>query len=131
MAEHLVAHPAYRVPVPVGAALVEWDDRVLPDLDVLGTDLGAALGDVAVAKAALTAGLLGAVEDVFGVHLQSGDTHEIPRAVVTIEEAVGANDVADVLAEITLDAAPELVQPADICLLNSPWRAIVGGCREG
>jgi len=33
----------------VGRALLERDDPVVGDVDVLGTDLGAALGDVAEA----------------------------------------------------------------------------------
>src|SRR5271170_5503920 len=43
----------HRIVVGVGDALLERDDGVVGDLDVLRADLGAALGDVAEADAAL------------------------------------------------------------------------------
>src|SRR5439155_21600588 len=50
-AEDLAAEPDQRVVPAVDDALLHRDDRVVGDLDVFRADLGAALGDVAVAEA--------------------------------------------------------------------------------
>jgi hypothetical protein len=63
-----------------------------------GRTSGVALGDVAVAEAAVIPRRLGAVEDVLRVHLQSCDANEEARAEVAIKESVSTNDVAHVLA---------------------------------
>src|ERR1039458_8158562 len=67
----LAAQPFDRVPMGVGHPLLERNDRVVGDVDVLGADLGAALGDVAVAEPTLVAEQIAAIEDVLGVHLQA------------------------------------------------------------
>src|SRR5918997_6301070 len=78
--EDLLAQPDDRVVLAVDHALLERDERVVGDLDVLGADLGAALGDVAVAEAVLLLRRLLAVGDVEGVHVELGDPHEVARA---------------------------------------------------
>ena len=75
-----VAEPHQRVVLAVDDALLHRDHRVVGDLDVLGADLGAALGDVAVPEAVLLLGVLLAVARVERVHVQLGDPHEEPRA---------------------------------------------------
>src|SRR5581483_374772 len=54
----------HRIIVPVDDALLERNDRVVGDGDALGTNLGAALGDVAVADAVALLQIRGAVLDV-------------------------------------------------------------------
>src|SRR5205807_10493563 len=72
VAAQLAADEVDRIPVRVGVALLQRDDRVVGDVDVLGTHLRAALGDVAEPETALGARLLHSVEHVLGMHLQAG-----------------------------------------------------------
>src|SRR6476659_4300866 len=51
--EELAAQPDDGVVLTVGDAFLHRDQRIIGDLDVLGADFGAALGDVAVAEAEL------------------------------------------------------------------------------
>src|ERR1035437_9844478 len=124
-AEHHTTHPAHRVPVLVRLALLERDDRVVGDVDVFRAQLGAALGDVATPEPTLGARLLGAIEDVLGMHLQPRDTHEEPRSIELVRQPMGAVDVAHILAQVALDALAELVEPVDVRLLDAPRRAVV------
>src|SRR5512144_805377 len=64
----------------VGHPLLQRDDAVVGDVDVLGADLGAALGDVAEPDARLLADELGPVAGVERVHLEPRDLDEEPRA---------------------------------------------------
>src|SRR6266550_1539117 len=72
----LSPYPLHRVVVAIDDALFEGDDGVVGDLDVLGADFGAALGDVAVAQAELLFDERQAVFAVDGVHLQAGHADE-------------------------------------------------------
>src|ERR1035437_7295908 len=126
-AAQLARHPLHRVPMGVGHPLLERDDRVVGDVDVLGAELGAALGDVAVAEPALVTEQIAAVQDVLGVHLQARHPHEEARPEEARAQVVGAVDVADVLAEEALDAAAGLVAAVDVHLPDPPRGAIVGG----
>src|SRR5262249_7521097 len=60
----LPPHPQHRVVILVHDALFQRDDAVVGDLDVLGADLGAALGDVTQADVER---VLGQAEPVAGV----------------------------------------------------------------
>src|SRR5215813_11583855 len=75
----LAAEPDQRVVLPPCHPLLQRDQRVIGDLDVLGADLSAALGDVAVAEAEGLLSLLDPVGGVGRVHLQLGHTHQVPR----------------------------------------------------
>ena len=79
-AAELAPGPLDRVVVLVGDALLERDDRVVGDLDVLRADLGAALGDVAVADPAAVLEVLAPVGLVDRVHLEPGRPDEEARA---------------------------------------------------
>src|SRR3990170_2520443 len=116
----LAQDPAHRVVVAVGYAFLERDDGVVRDVDVLRTDLGAALRDVAVADARRFAYQLRAVDGIQRVHLQLRQPHQEARP----EEArlvlrVVPDHVADVLAEEALDALAELLAAVDIHLLDA------------
>src|SRR5690242_9894540 len=68
----LAAEPDQGVELAVHHALLHRDDRVVGDVDVLGTHLGAALGDVAHPE---TRGALGELAPVVGVervHVELG-----------------------------------------------------------
>src|SRR3984957_19436965 len=68
----LAPEPGHGVVAGVDHALLHGDDAVVGDLDVLGAHLGAALGDVAHAEAAVVR-QLAAVVDVERVHLELGE----------------------------------------------------------
>src|SRR5467141_4977346 len=108
----------------VGHPLLERDDPVVGDVNVLGTDLGAALGDVAEADAGRVLDVGRAVHRVERVHVEAGELDEEAwpreRALVLL---VIADDVADVLAQEALDALVELLDAIDI-LLHHPVRAV-------
>src|SRR5271166_3114221 len=65
----LRAEPHERVVLAARDALLHGDQRVVRDLDVLGADLRAALGDVAVAEAEVVLRDVPAVRLVRRVHL--------------------------------------------------------------
>src|SRR5215831_10999281 len=106
---YLGAEPDQRIVLAAHHALLHRDQRVVGDLDVLRADLGAALGDVAVAEAEVVLGDLPAVRGVGRVHLQFGDPHQEPgageRALVV---GMVTDHVADVLTQEALDALAEL-----------------------
>src|SRR2546428_3047590 len=108
----------------VGHPLLERDDRVVRDTDVLGTDLGTTLRDVAEADAGRVLDEGRAVDRVERVHVEAGQLDEEARprerALVLL---VVADDVADVLAEEALDALVELLDAVDV-LLHHPVGAI-------
>src|SRR5882724_7560479 len=83
----------------VGRPLLERDDPVVGDLDVLGTDLGAALGDVAEPDPRVLLDEGRAVAGVQRMHVEARDLDEEARSG---EDAllvlVVADHVADVLA---------------------------------
>src|ERR1700737_2287480 len=62
-----------RIEVDIVHSLLERDDRVVRDVDVLRTHLGAAFGDVAEPDAGLPFQLRTPVEHVFRVHLEARD----------------------------------------------------------
>src|SRR5690349_15277827 len=99
-------HPE-RVVVAVRDALLQRDDRVVRDLDVLGTDLRAALRDVAEADPGVVLEVSRAVGLIGGVHLEPGGADEEPGPEERALDLVVAEDVTDVLAEEALDALPE------------------------
>src|SRR6476660_7253372 len=126
----LRAQPHERVVVTADHALLHRDDRVVGDLDVLGADLGAALGDVAHPE---TVGLLRlalAVLDVQRVHVELGEPDEEPgpgEGLLVL--LVVTDDVAGVLAEEALDALAELLAALDVDLRH-PALAVGVAWRE-
>ena len=115
----LAAQPDQRVVLAAGHPLLHRDQRVVGDLDVLRADLGAALGDVAVAEPEVVLGDVAPVGGVGRVHLQLGDPHQEPRPgerVLVLR--VVADDVAGVLAQEALDALAELLRPLHVDLLH-------------
>src|SRR5919197_5252504 len=75
----LTPGPYERVIVLGDDPLFEGDDRVVGDLDLLGTHLGAALGDVAEAQASARFDQLEPIVTVEWVHLQRRQADEEAR----------------------------------------------------
>src|SRR5262249_35990251 len=128
LAAQLPEHPHDGVVVVVDHALLQRNDRVVGDLDVLRADLGAALRDVAEPEAGSRPDELPAVHGVERVHVQLGQAHEEARPEeLGLVLVVVPDDVADVLAQETFDALPELLPAVDV-LLHHPVGAVrLGG----
>src|SRR3989442_15879567 len=92
-----------RVVEVVDDALLQGDDRVVGDVDRLGADLGAALGDVAVADAGLVLQVATAGGGVERVHLEPRDAYHEARPGEGVRPLVVAQHVAHVLAQEALD----------------------------
>src|SRR5258708_7688676 len=120
---HPALDPGQRVVELGHDPLLERDDRVVGDVDVLRTDLGAALRDVAEPEAGLRPQELEAVVRVERMHLERGVTHEHPRTGEgRLVLLVVADEVAGVLAEGSLDGPLEIPDPLHV-LLGHPARA--------
>src|SRR5262249_31087080 len=109
--EEFVPEPHHRIVLAIGRALLERDERIVGDLDVLGADLGAALGDVAEAQPVLLLRLHGTtVERVQRMHIEFGLAHQVARARERLLVLfVITHHVAGVLAQEALDALAELL----------------------
>ena len=98
----------------VDYAFLERNDRVVRDRDAFGTNLRAALGDVAVSNSVRFAKLVSPILYVERMHLERGSVHEKARSDKSVELLVIAKNVADILAEIALDAFPEFLNAIDV-----------------
>src|SRR3954464_8723039 len=104
-AADLRAEPGHRVVLAVHHPLLERDDAVVGEVDALRADLGAALGDVAVAQAELLLRRLPPVPHVQRVHVELRQPDEEARAGEgLLVLLVVTDDVAGVLTEVALDA---------------------------
>src|SRR5678815_448324 len=112
--------PSERIVKLVHDALLERNDGVVRDRDVLGTDLRAALGDVAVTDALGLFQFLKTVRGVERVHLQRGNINEETRADEFLVFAMFTQDVADILAEEAFDALAEFLHAIDVRLRHAP-----------
>src|SRR5580692_8783249 len=107
----LAAQPHQGIVLAADNALLQRDQGVVGDLDILRADLGAALGDVAVAKPEVILGDFAPVSSVRRMHLQFGDAHEEARpGEVVLVLGVITDHVAGVLAQVALDALAELLR---------------------
>src|SRR5438552_13920959 len=88
---------ANRVVEVVHHALLQRDDGVVGDVDRLGTDLRAALGDVAVPDAGRLLEVARARRDIERMHLEAGDADQEAGAGEAVLLLVVAQHVTDVL----------------------------------
>src|SRR5438132_8668747 len=117
----LTPGPDQRVVVLRDEPLLEGDDRVVGDLDLLGTHLGTALGDVAEAQAGACLDQLEPIVTVEWVHFQRRQADEEARTgKERLVRLVIADHVADVLAKDALDALVELLAAIDVFLEHAP-----------
>ncbi len=103
----------------------ERDDGVVGDGDVFGADFGAAFGDVAIADAELVFQFVDSIFGIERVHLERRRIDEKSRPDELFVLHVVAKDVANILAEITLDALAKFLNAVDVGLLHPP-RAVCG-----
>src|SRR5579864_6016011 len=109
-----------RIEEPVHNALFQRDDRVVGDRDVLGTDFGTALCDVAETYTELLSQIFNTIPYVQRMHLERGRIHQKSWADELFVHVMIAQDVADILAEIALDALSKLLDSFDVLLGNAP-----------
>src|SRR5437867_2640017 len=116
--------PHHGIEELVGHPLFERNDRVVGDVDVLGADFGAALGDVAEAHARGVLHEGRAIDGVQRMHLEAGqlDEEAWPRECALVFLVI-ADDVTHVLAQEALDALVELLDAIDV-LLHHPIRSV-------
>src|SRR4051812_46186414 len=106
--------------MPVDDALLERNDGVVGDGDVLGTDLGAALGDVAVADAVAVLELVTPIEDVERMHLELRGMDQQAGADELFVQLVVAEHVTDVLTEEALYALSKFLHAVGVVLHHAP-----------
>src|SRR5579859_3376747 len=104
----------------IGDTFFERDDRIVRDAYLLGADLSATLGDVAVAHAHLVLQRAQAVGAVEWMHLQSSHAHKESRPGEHWLAVMLTQHMAYVLAQETLDALAELLWAVDVMLLHPP-----------
>jgi hypothetical protein len=105
-------------------ALFEWDDGVVRDANLLGTNFRTAFCDVAISKAKLALQKGSAVEAVEGMHLETGDTNEEARPRELLLLVVFAKNVTHVLAEKAFDALAKLLDAVHIQLRDFPFHSL-------
>ena len=109
-----------RVIIAVHHALLQWNDRVIRDGDVLGADLGAAFGDVAVADALGFLELRQAILGIEGMHFEGGTVDEESRPDEFVMLVVIAQHVTNILAQETFDALAEFLDAIHVGLRHPP-----------
>src|SRR5437660_7875839 len=101
--------PAHRIIILVNYALFKRNDRIVGNVNILGTDFRAAFGDVAVTDAQFVLQQLSPIQAIERVHLQTGNANEEARAGELFRLLVIAQHVTDVLAEETFNALAKLL----------------------
>jgi len=108
-------------------SFLQGNDSVVGDVNVFRADFRATLRDVAVTDAVRGAQFFEAILGIERMHLERGGVNQKARADEFVVLPVIAQDVANVLAEKTLDAFPEFLDAIDVRLLHPP--GAVGGVR--
>lgn len=111
----------------VDDALLHWDDRIVGNADVLGADFRATLSNVAVSDAVALLEIAHAILGIQRVHLKRRVVHDEAGADEFIVLVMVAQDMADILAEETLDALSELLHSIDIHLEHRPRTICIVG----
>src|SRR5260370_9537677 len=100
--------------------LLQRNDCVVSDGDVFWTNFGAAFGNVAVANPVDPLQVLQPVLRIQRMHLQCRHIDKISRADEFFVFVMVAQDVANILAEETLDALAEFLDAVNVRLLHPP-----------
>src|SRR5579872_7001223 len=118
--------PNQRIVIPIHNALLQRNNRVVRNVNLFGTDFRAAFRDVAVSKPKLFFQQRHAIAIVERMHFQSRDANEKSRPAKLRLLIVVAQNVANVLAQETLDALPKFLNAIRIFLIKLPIRALLG-----
>src|SRR5712691_4234735 len=126
LTRQLSQKPPHRIVEVVNHALFQRNDRVVGDVNVFGTDFGAALGDVAEADSKFVLQQLTSIQAVEWVHFQTRDANKEAWAPELFLLIVIAQHVANVLAEEALDALAKLLHAIDLALIHLPVHVWLG-----
>ena len=116
----LAPQPQDWIVVLVDDTLFERDDGIVGNRDAFGTDLGAALCDVAQADAHFVPDDFGPVHVVDRMHFQSRHAHQKTRPAEANLLMMLAQYVADILTEKALDALAEFLDAVRLHLREIP-----------
>src|SRR6185437_2411321 len=111
---------AQRVEMLVHYAFFQRNDGIIRDPDAFRAHVCAALRDIAVTDAVVAAKVVQAVLSIEGMHFERRGVDEKARPDKLIVERMLAQDMAYVLAKITLDALPKLLDPVYVLLRHAP-----------
>jgi len=123
-APYLPEQHCQRIVKLVHYALLKRDDSVVCNVNVLGTNLRAALRDIAIAQAKLILEQASAVEAIERMHLETGDSNEKTRAGELFLLVVLAKNVTNVLAKKAFDALAKLLDTVHIQLRDFPFHSL-------
>src|SRR5579885_2514644 len=112
--------PSQRIVILIDHPLFERNNRVVSDVNLFRTNLAAALGDVAIAYAALFPEVLQTVSAVERMHLKPRDADEETRAGEIRFLVMVAQHVADVLAQEAFNALAKLLHAIHVLLVHPP-----------
>ena len=118
LAPHESPDPGNGVVKGTGHALLQRNNGIVSDVDVFGTDLRTAFGDVAQANAEGILELAQAVCCIEGMHGQGSDAHHEAWSGKVVAPMV-TQHMTDVLAQEAFNALVELLQTIDIILLHA------------
>lgn len=118
-ASDFVPHPHHWIVVTIDDPFLQRNDAVICDVDVFWADLGAASGDIAHTGAKLLFDLWDTVGAVERMHLETGEPDHEARAYKLIFLLVVTQHMADVLAQIALDALAKLLDAIDVRLFHA------------
>src|ERR1051325_10770070 len=100
--------------------LLQWNDCIVRDGDVLGTNLRAAFGNVAIADAVRALQFVQPVLGIERVHLERGGVNQKTRADKLVVLVMLAEHMTHVLAQEALDALAEFLNAIDVRLCHPP-----------
>src|SRR6266542_3568746 len=109
LAGQLSQKPTHRIVKVIHDSLFQGNDGVVGDVNVFGTDFGAAFGYVAESDAEFVFQQFSARQIVERMHFQAGDAHEEARAAELLNLLVIAQHMADILAKKALNALAKLL----------------------
>src|SRR5437667_3404800 len=123
-AAHLPKKHSQGIVKLVHYALLERDDGVVRNVNLFGTNLRAALRDIAIAQAKLILEQARAVEPVQRMHFEAGHSNEESRAGELFLLVVLAKYVTNVLTQKTFDTLTKLLDPVHIQLRDFPFHPL-------
>ena len=125
MAKQLTQQFGDWVIVSVYDAFFERNNCVIGYFYFLGTDMSAALSDIAESNTFRLLKLLKSVFSIEWVHLQSGNVNQGAWADELIVQMMLTEYMADILTKETLDALTKFLNPVDVTLVHVPGTILV------
>lgn len=109
----------------VNDAFFERDDGVVRNRDMFRADFRTTFGDVTISDTIRILQFLQPVFSVNWVHFQGSGVNEESRSDELVMKIVFPKDMADILAEETLNTLPKLLDVVNVFLFHPP-RTIFG-----